>query len=348
MATVPEPHANGGGLTSFGTAMIPEMAESLQETAVKIRSIDKNAAVAIAGNSAAAFDAIDVLRQCFAAKLSTESTLHSLAISRQGPERLEHFQLLLADARPDVMGIWHWDSRTGRAHQMQPDEVLRIGTPIVEIERALQSMLPQFIDTGIKDHVVHLAATACYQSILLKSLAVASGIGVGGIVLSARIDANGVHWVNDAAYVVMESRNDGLDVVHVVCRHGGVAYFSPHLPTVNILLTDNDPEGWLAKWGSEAMGLFNNRQASVWAFISRTSDALLIIHDEKPFSSCDAFRIEPNDQGKQILVLKLGTSLLLQELSSGQHGLLAVTAPKQHAFEHIAQTLQRLTAGGTD
>ena len=187
-----------------------------------------------------------------------------------------------------------------------------------------------------------LIATTLFQSLLLRSLAVAQGLGVGGVALSARIDIQGVHWLPDTNYVVANEGPSGMDTVKVRVRSGGLAYASPYLDAMKLCLSGRNASTWIARWATEIKISLTGDLAQCWVFLANTGSGAVIIHDDKAFDNCDAFTLVRNNEGHLILSAKLDLKFLLEQITSASTRPPFIVVQRAYVRQHFAKILRSL------
>jgi hypothetical protein len=329
--------------TSFGTSISPPPSQTFVESGVKLLQIHKSCTVAMAGSASRALEAVAMLRQAYTSSTPIESLLKSLTLSLSRSSGGEHFELLLANVDSESKSLWRWDSRTGRANKFGPNAIGRIGWPVVSLDEDLKRFLPHCFALGVSEHAMLLVATAHCQSLFLRSLEVAQGIGVGGIVLSHRLDVHGLQWMYDTNYVVANQGPKGMDTINVRCRDGGFAYASPHSKAAHICLSSaNDVQTWKAKWASEVSWSLVEGRAQTWAFLSNTGRGAVIIHASEPFDSCDAFRVESEADGQKTIVAKFDLSFLVERMTDETSEPIFVVVDRATVRRDFAKILRSL------
>ena len=329
--------------------MAPPKGESFAETAVKILQVSSTCAVAIAGNATFALEAVDMLRGSLPTASNIKSLLQSVTQSMDARCYGEDFDLLIADASNDDGTLLHWNCKSGSLAIVGERELVWIGSLQPEFSDELLGSLPLHVSSNPTEHALLLIATALFQSLLLRSLSVAQELGVGGIALSARVDAEGVHWPPDTNYVVADSTAEGgrakfapMDTVKVRVRNGGLAFASPHVAAIQCCLSLQNPTKWIERWAQEIEISMTGNLAQSWVFLTSTGSGAIIIHDDTAFDSCDAFKVVENNDGGATLVVKLDLKYLLDKISSDSVSPPFVMVRPKYVRQHFAELLRRL------
>ena len=329
-------------LTSFGQLLYPDDGESLGESGIKIVKVTDRCLVAVAGSMRRAYDAVESLRTSLRASDDIHHAFRSLKLSMNGGNGPEAFELLIAISAAAKLELFYWNSSDVELKNCDANGLWMIGTPIDAIDAQLTDAARVMRKLNLNDDAMLSLMSGTYQSAVLQALTVAQGIGVGGLVLGARLDDTTVHWVRDTNFVVYGDADGAVDLIQVRHREGGFAVSSPKLEHVHLCLWNQDVTAWDAQWSKTLMESIFYRRACNWMFISYLGFGGFLVQHDEPFDSCNLFDARVEMQGLDGIAVREVLQQVLAEVIRRQDAPQFVYSHRSNCLQVVANALQEL------
>jgi hypothetical protein len=332
---------SSGKTTSYGQVLSPAPGESFGETGTKIARAADNCLVAISGDMRRAYDAIEALGGLLRTSDDLQGAIRAIRLSSE-VDHADSFQLLIAHCVGTELKLWHWESTATDALECSVDGLWMIGMAIPVIDTHLTGAAKVMRSLPLNDDTMLSFMAGTYQSALLQALTVAQGQGVGGLVLGARLDTSGIHWLRDTNYVVYGDVDAAVDLIQVRHREGGFAVSSPNLEHMQLCVWNRDAVAWQEQWAKPLFESIFHRQACNWMFISYLGFGGVLIQDTVAFDVCHVFDARIKVQGLTHIALLDNFCRLLSEVIRRQEAPQFVYAHRTNSLQVLAQALHEL------